>query len=145
MPREPLSSIDSNIQKRKELTPYERGVIIGKHSTGCGPTKIATNLQIPRTTVQTTLKQEPVHRQGKSLPRVSRPKSYSAQDKRKVLIIKQDLFISYRDLQIMSGLALSRKTFYRILKASGYGKWRAKKRPRLTKKSAKIQYAWAKK
>ena len=120
MPHEPLSSIDSNIQKRKELTPYEHGIIIGKHSTGCGPTKIATDLQIPRTTVQTTLKQEPVRRQGKFLPRVSRPNSYSAQDKRKVLlIIKQDPFISYRDLRTMSGLALSRKTFYRILKASG--------------------------
>jgi len=97
MPCESLSSIDSNIQRRKESTPYERGIIIGKHSTGCGPTKIATDLQIPRTVAQITLKQEPAHRQDKSIPHVDCPKSYSARDKRKILlIIKQDLLFSIK-------------------------------------------------
>ena len=95
MPRESLSSIDSNIQRRKESTSYEHGIIIGKHSTGCGPTKIATDLQIPRTIAQTTLKQEPAHRQDKSILHVDCSKSYSARDKQKILlIIKQDSLFS---------------------------------------------------
>ncbi len=46
MPREPLSSINGNTQKRKELNSNICDVILEKHQSGFGTADIAHDLQI---------------------------------------------------------------------------------------------------
>jgi hypothetical protein len=48
MPRRPLAQIDGNSIKRKELSPYVRGIITGKHQNGVKTSHISQQLQIPR-------------------------------------------------------------------------------------------------
>jgi hypothetical protein len=55
MPRVPLSSIGGNSRRGKELTPYIRGKIDGKHKSGYRPAEIARDLHISENTVRSTL------------------------------------------------------------------------------------------
>ena len=55
MPRAPPGQISGNITKRKELSPYKHGLIIGKHESRINLTQISQNLQIPRSTIIDTL------------------------------------------------------------------------------------------
>lgn len=146
MPRRPLSEKSVNITSRKELSPFLRGQIIGKHQSGCNPTQISRDLQIPRSTVNGTINRISHQINGKSSPRPGRPKAYTERDKRHIIqIIKRDPFITYQEIREQSGINLSSPTFLTILKESGYGHWRAKKRPKLTKEHAKLRLEWAKK
>jgi hypothetical protein len=140
MPRRPLAQINGNSIKRKELSPYMRGIITRKHQSGVRTSHISEDLQIPRSTVNNTIEQIPRQNNGKSIPRPGRPKSYTERDKRHILLlIKADPFIKYQDIRQRIGLNLSLYTFLLILKNSGYGHWRAKKQPKLTKEHAKLQ------
>ena len=56
-PRRPLGVINTNIGKRKELTLYQRGFIIGLLIAGKGATEIAEAINTPRSTVYTTISQ----------------------------------------------------------------------------------------
>ena len=145
MPRTPLSKIDGNSIKNKELSEYLRGQIIGKAESRASQRQIAHDLQLPRTTVQYTLQCESTRINGKSSPRIGRPKTYTERDKRHILtIIKRDLFITYQEIREQTGLQLSAPTFRIILRESRYGHWRAKKRPRLLEEHAKKRLEWAK-
>jgi hypothetical protein len=66
MPRRPLAQISGNTTKRSKLSPYLRGLIIGKHNSGRNPTQISQDLQIPRTTINSTIKQNLGQNNGKS-------------------------------------------------------------------------------
>jgi transposase len=146
MPRRPLAQISGNTTKGKELTPYSRGLIIGEYNCGVKPSQISRNLQIPRSTVIDTIQQKSKRDDGKSSPRPGRPKSYTERDKRHIIqLIKRDPFITYQAIRERTGLNVSSTTFLTILKESGYGHWRAKKRPKLTKEHAKLRLEWAKK
>ena len=145
MPRRPLGQISGNSIKGKELSPYMRGLITGKHESGIKPSHISQDLQIPRSTIVDTIQQNSTRNEGKSNPRPGRPKSYSERDERHILLlIKRDPFITYQSIRERTGLNLSSRTFLTILKKSGYGHWRAKKRPKLTKEHAKLRLEWAK-
>jgi hypothetical protein len=47
MPRTVLGQISDNKRRRRELTPYLRGLIIGKHEAGNLGALIARELNIP--------------------------------------------------------------------------------------------------
>jgi transposase len=146
MPRTPLAEIDANSNKRKELTPFLRRQIIGKYSCGVNPTQISKQLQIPRSTIVSTIERNPQQVDGKSIPRSGRPKSYTKRDERHIItIIKRNPFVTYQSIREQTGLLLSSATFLRILKNSGYGHWRAKQRPKLTEEHAKKRLEWAQK
>jgi len=51
MPRRALAPISGNIFCRKELSCYERGVVMGFAGAGVIPPKIATELNLPESTV----------------------------------------------------------------------------------------------
>ena len=51
MPRRTLAPISENIPRRKELTRYERGVVIGFGGVGVTASQIATKLSLPKLTV----------------------------------------------------------------------------------------------
>ena len=72
-----LGSISSNSRRKKELTPYMRGKIVGKASEGAKTTTIARKLKIPRKTIEYTLRQDELRDDGKSLLRKPRGKSYT--------------------------------------------------------------------
>jgi transposase len=127
------------------LSPYLRGLIIGKHESGINPSQISRDLQIPRTTVNGTIQRILHQNDGKSSPRSGHPQSYTERDKRHIIqLIKRDPFITYQAIRERTGLNVSSTTFLTILKESGYGHWRAKKRPKLTKEHAKLRLEWAK-
>ena len=54
-PRRPLGPINGNKIKKKELTLYKRGQIVGAAIAGVDPPTIATILKTPESTVQSTL------------------------------------------------------------------------------------------
>jgi hypothetical protein len=56
----PLGEISGNIPKQRELTPYERGRIIGAAKCSVKPSAINTKLLLLRCTVKTTIDFEPL-------------------------------------------------------------------------------------
>jgi len=59
MPRRALAPISGNIPYCKELTPFERGVVIGYASAGVRASQIAIALNLPKLTVRDTLQNAP--------------------------------------------------------------------------------------
>lgn len=57
--------------------------------------------------------------------------------------MRLDPKITYRNLLIKTGVDVSAKTVYRLLKEEGITNWRCKKRPLLTPEVAGKRYAWA--
>lgn len=144
MPRTPLRPIDANAQKKGHSSPYIRGQIIALSKLGHKQAQIARDLQIPRSTVHDTIRLDPQRDNGESLPRSGRPKTLSPADERYILIlIKRDPFITYREIRDRTRFNVSDRTLARIIQQSGYGHWRAQKRPRLNAVLAKKRLEWA--
>ena len=59
MPRRALAPVSGNIPCRKELTRYERGVVIGFAGGGVKASQIATKLNLLKLTVLETLSKAP--------------------------------------------------------------------------------------
>ena len=55
MPRRALAPISGNIPHHKELSSYDRGVVIGYAGGGATVPQIAIALSLPESTVQDTL------------------------------------------------------------------------------------------
>jgi transposase len=117
MPRRALASISGNIPRRKELSRYERGVVLGFAGAGVIPPKIATELNLPESTVRETLSKAPQRPQGISTSRIGRPPKCTIRDERKILrIVRTKPRITYRELGFELGLPISQSTLYRILR-----------------------------
>jgi len=139
--RSVLGSISGNITHRKELTPYNRGVIIGKASTNTRPTQIAEELSIPRSTVQETLYKSPLHHNSKSASHSGALKKLSKHDERRILhTVQKEPQITYARLIRELTLTVSHDTIYRLLKDHNIINWRVKKRPLLTEAFTEIHY-----
>jgi transposase len=144
VPRTPLRSISANRERGHELSPYFRGQIISLSKIGTAQAKIAHLLNVSQTTVQYTLQQEATRIEGTTLARSGRPPILSEDDKVSIFnIIKRDPFIGYEDIRDQSGFNVCNKTFLRMLKASGYGHYKAKRRPHLNTRVAKLRLDWA--
>ena len=138
MPRRALAPISGNIPRRKELTCYERGVVVGFAGGGVKASQIATELSLPKSTVQETLSKAPQRPQGISTSRIGRPPKCTIRDERRILrIARIKPRITYRELSFELGLPVSQSMLYRILRKYHIKKWLAKKRPLLIKNSAK--------
>jgi len=59
MPRLALAPISGNIPRRKDLTRYKRGVVIGFAGTGVTAPQIVTELSLLKSTVLETLSKAP--------------------------------------------------------------------------------------
>ena len=117
MPRTPLGTISPKIVRNKELTPYTRGIIVGRSLAGETPTKIAADLQIPRRTIRTTLSATTKREEGVSKPRSGRPVCYTGREKRSILrLARSDPTLTHHQLKQLSHARCSHKTIYRILK-----------------------------
>ncbi|KAF2193330.1 hypothetical protein K469DRAFT_234112 [Zopfia rhizophila CBS 207.26] len=105
MPRTPLTLISSNTLKRKELTVYKRGIIMGKHLEGATLPLISRSLSVPPQTVRDTILKAVSRPNGESALRSSQPKYYKERDERKIVrFARLSPFLKYSDLQKDSGL-----------------------------------------
>jgi hypothetical protein len=74
-----------NILYRKELTPYQRGKILGARDAGASYGDIENMYGIPRYTVITTTRRSTLRVEGKSLPRQGRPPSHDDRIDRRII------------------------------------------------------------
>lgn len=99
---------------------------------------------VPISTIKSTVKMASKRDNGKSLTRSGRPTKVSLRLERHIVrIINDTLKIPYRTLLRQNRLSISRTTIYRILKKHNVIKWRCKKRPFLTRKTAAIRFKYA--
>ena len=83
--RTPLGSISGNVQRGRELTPYERGVIIGSYNSGKLPREIELSTKHSRMAVRGTIALETSRTNRASLPQSSRLIVYNDQDQQIML------------------------------------------------------------
>jgi hypothetical protein len=69
MLRTPLGPRSGNVRRGPELTPYQRGLIVGAASLGRKPTGIAGQYKLPLETVKSTLRLNLVCNEGQLKPR----------------------------------------------------------------------------
>lgn len=132
MPRTPLGPISGNRTDKTELTPHQRGMIVGAKALGHTPTEIGKALNFTKQTVQYTLQKQSERKNGVSKSRSGRPEVLSDRDRR--YIIKHARLnprITYAQLKIEAGVTCSKATLYRTLGLYGITNWLAKKRPLL--------------
>jgi transposase len=99
-PRTPLRATSGNIGKRKELSPYLRGKILGQHETGRSAHTISQALGIPRRTVRDTISKKGTQIEGTSKERSGRPRILTERDIRHIFqMVKKEPFITYRQLK----------------------------------------------
>lgn len=127
---------------RKELTPYERGRIVGLAEAGMRVTEIARHVNRPKSTISATQRKTSIHDNGESITRFGRPKKYAVRDERHILLAaKRDPFITWKELLQLTPIC--RTQTYLMLKSFNIKNWLAKGRPLLTKQQARERLLWA--
>ena len=138
MLRASLTPISGNRPRNTDLTPYQRGIIVGAQALGYTPTENGKTLNFTKSTVQSTIPKHSIRNDGVSKSRSGRPKVLSESDRR--YIIKHTRInprITYAQIKLEVGLGCSRTTIYRALKLYSLTNWVAKKLPLLTPEVAK--------
>jgi len=114
-----------------------RGKVAALASKGGNSYTIARDLLLTRSTVQYTLKQDPLRNDGESLPRKPRERSYTDADERVLLRhVRLNPKDTYKQVIIACGLKCKTSTVKKILKKHGIANWKCKKRPFLTEAHA---------
>jgi hypothetical protein len=141
--RHPLGAISGNRLPNYELSPYERGKIIGGHILGFSPTAIAIGLNQPRGTVFSTIQADTLRCEGETKVRAGRPKEYTERDER-ALVRHVRLFPKHTYAEVIKELnfTIKKSTIKKILKKHHITNWRAKRRPELTEAHAARRLAW---
>ncbi len=142
----PLTPISGNSSCRKELTPYERGLIVGRSFRGASTAEIQKEFLVPESTIRSTISQAPLLNHSVSKPRSGRSKCCSLCEQWHIIHTAQvKPKIIYQELIKLTGVNCSKLTVYWILKKYELTNWLVKKRPLLQKKNAVKRLAWVKK
>jgi transposase len=97
-PRRPLQEISGNSIKRKELSPYQRGQIVGAARGGMSQAEIAKAFNVAKSTVFDTLFNALERHNGESKPRSGRPLCYAECEERIILrFVRLNPNSSYKD------------------------------------------------
>jgi hypothetical protein len=116
-PRRPLQEISGNSTIRKELSPFQRGLLVGAANVGCIPAQISKDFNVPDSTVQYTLNSESLSTTSKSNPRKGRPLSYTPRKERLILrFVRKNLKSTYNDIRKECRVNISTSTIKKILK-----------------------------
>ena len=83
--RTPLGPINGNTNDKAELSEFERGRILGMHDGGKTKAYISRYYYYPYLIIIDMISNNPLHNNGKSLPRTSIPKCYIDAEERLVL------------------------------------------------------------
>jgi Transposase len=141
--RIPFGNLSNNPRYEKQLTPYERGYIIKRHSATTNPATVAAYYSIPRQTVESTIKVSPYYIQGANLPKSGRLKVYTDRDYcsllRHIRLCPKD---TYDQVRTATGYSFKNNTIRRYLSLHGIANWRTKRRPHLTEAVAAARLAW---
>ncbi|CAG8962255.1 hypothetical protein HYFRA_00005309 [Hymenoscyphus fraxineus] len=141
--RTPLRNITLPRAHNYELTPYQRGQVVGMTYKGAKSTEIESVLDITRGAVRNTLSLELFRHDGETLPRIGRPKEYSESDVRHVLRhVRKYPKDTYVQVITACQLTFKTTTLKTILKDAGITNWRARRRPTLTEANAAARLAW---
>ena len=145
MQRTPLAPIFANRVQKTELSPYQRGIIVGANRSGAALQEIAEATGLSKATVSSTISRATKRYEGYSIPREGRSKTLSDRQRRHLIrIVRLEPKILYKDLRERAHLHCSVRTIQRALKDYGITKWLAKKRPLLTPQVAALRLKWAK-
>ena len=140
----PLTHISGNSGQRKELTPYQRGIIVGLVSKGASRREVSRDLKVPLSTVNDTIWKTAERDEGKSVPRAGREKCLSGRDKRKVVqFARLHPTWTNKTLKAEAGVKCSIRTISRLLGVFNIKKWRAAQRPLLKEEHAIARKKWA--
>ena len=85
MPRRPLGPITPNIIRRKELTPYTRGFILGQLTAGVKQANVAKTLNLSQAIIRTTLLRANTRINDELVKRSDRLKVIDDRDERIIL------------------------------------------------------------
>ena len=80
MPRTSFKAISGNVTRQKELSSYEREILIKQASQEVTPVSLTKITKVPRTTIIFTLSQADIRLTGVSKPRSERLKLLSVRD-----------------------------------------------------------------
>jgi transposase len=118
-----LREISANCTPNHELSPHIRSIIIGLALGGENASRIARRLKLPRTTVRDQINHYQDRDANQSKPRSGRPKSYGVRDERRVLrLVRQNPKMTWHHLQESLDLAISKRTYQRLLAKHGIRK-----------------------
>jgi hypothetical protein len=142
--RTPLRDTNGNRRFRgPELSPYQRGEVVGLRKAGYTPKAIEDELRLSRGAVRRTL--ESVHTRDNSytLPRSGTPKKYTSRARRRMLYcLRNHPKLTYEQRRTATGLKMSDSYIRDLALKEGLTHWRAKKRPELTQEVADKRLLW---
>jgi transposase len=127
---------------RKDLTPFQRGQVIGLRARGAPLREISQNLKIPLSTVFHTVHN--THPEGKDQKRSGRPrKSTEEEDKAMLAVALDEKTITYEEIAKKVAPQVSGYTVRRRLAEKHLHKWRAMEREHLDEETARKRMEWA--
>jgi hypothetical protein len=106
--RTPLCDIDGNRRYRgPELSPYQRGQIVGVCKVGSSPKEIKDELGHSREAIRRTLESIHIRDKGHTLPRSGTPLKYTSQARQHMLqCLRSHPKMSYEKRQETTGLKM---------------------------------------
>ena len=138
-----LGSISGNRAFNYQLSPYQRGRILGLTEGGMKSSNIQNLLNVSRGAIESTLKLEHLRNEGNTQLRSGRPKCYSEATERKILRhVRLHPKDTYVQVILACELTIKRGTIKSILSRHGITNWRARRRPLLTEENAAKRLAW---
>jgi hypothetical protein len=141
--RSVLGTISGNRAFNHQLSPYQRGRIVGLTAKGEKSRAIEDLLDVSRGAVRSTLDFDHVPHEDNSQVRSSQPKEYLEATVRRIIrhvrLYPKDL---YTELITACNLSIKRTTIKTILSQHGIINWRARRRPLLTEANAAKRLAW---
>ena len=143
MPRTPLGAISGNRPHGHELSPFQRGYLVGQAAQGRSYYEIAKAENLGKNTVRQAVLNASLQHHGVSRPRSGRPSIVTDRDRRHIIrIARVSPRLTYTELKQETGHNFSQSTVYRILREYGLTNWLAKQRPLLTEEVAAKRLAW---
>jgi len=141
------TEISGNRRAGAELLETTRAGIIAASEAGVSKPKIAAEYQVNRSTVYNTINRWKNHHTLESLPKPGQPKKLTQYQKRLLIqIVRRHPQINYAALKCeITGVTVTCKTLYCLLKKHHITNWRVKKKPKLTPAVAQLRLYWAQK
>jgi hypothetical protein len=135
--RTPLGRIDPNQLRGKDMSPYNRGQVIGAYINGLTQREIKDKYKFSRKAIRGAIALNILNTNRASLPRTGRPKVYNERDRRMMLRnLRSYPKLTFQQRCEDTGLTISNSYIKDLARANGLTHWHAKKRPKLSVKNA---------
>jgi transposase len=135
--RTPLASITAQRAFNYQLSPYQRGRVIGMTEEGAKSSKIAATLNISRGAIRSTLSLDHLRDEGNPQPRCGPPLRYTPADERNLLRhVRLHPKDTYTQVIEACNLRIKKDTVKKILKRHGIENWNTRRRLFLTEANA---------